>query len=356
MVANVSFTLGELAARLAVQLRGEAGRTIRRVATLEEGGPDALTFFANPKYRSQLANTQAGAVVLSPESVPDCPSGVAALVCREPYLVFAKAARLFHPDPQVRGGIHASAVVAPDARIDPSAWIGPGAVVESGVSIEARVFVGPACVIGADCQIGEDSRLLARVTLCHGTQVGKRVLLHPGAVVGSDGFGFARDGDRWLRIPQIGRVRIGDDAEVGANTTIDRGALGDTVIEAGVIIDNQVQIGHNVRIGAGTAVVACTGISGSTRVGRHCTIGGDVGIAGHLEIGDQVHLAAGAKVTRSLPGPGNYGGVLPVDLDPLWRRNVARLRHLDELAKRLVRLERRLAVQEPDSKDPRPTD
>lgn len=342
MEGGLRFTLGDLAAQVGAQLQGDPGLEVDRVASLQEAEAGALSFLANPKYRKHLSSTRASGVLLVPEHQQDCPS--AALVCANPYLAFARAVRLLYPTPEVAGGIHPSAVVDPSAQVDASAWIGQTAVVEAGARIAARVFIGPGCVIGRDCMIGEDSRLMARVTLCWGTRIGRRVLLYPGAVVGSDGFGFARDGERWLRIPQLGRVSLEDDVEIGANTTIDRGALEDTVIEAGVILDNLIQIGHNVRIGTGSAVVACTGISGSTRIGKHCTIGGDVGIAGHLEIGDHVHLAAGAKVTRSLPGPGSYGGVLPADQDPQWRRNVARIRQLDELAKRLARIEKQLST------------
>jgi UDP-3-O-[3-hydroxymyristoyl] glucosamine N-acyltransferase len=336
-----SATLGELAAHIGARLVGDAALTVDRVASLEWAEPGALSFLSSKRFRKFLETTRAGAVILGPADAALCP--VSALVCDEPYLGYARAAWLLYPEPEFAGGLHHSAVVDPLARVHPTAWVGPGAVLEAGVRIGPRVFVGPGCVIGRDCEVGEGSRLVARVTLGHGTLVGRDALLHPGAVVGSDGFGFARAEDGWLRIPQIGRVRLGDGVEVGANTTVDRGALGDTVIGAGVILDNQIQVGHNVQIGDNTAVAACTGISGSTRIGSNCLIGGDVGMAGHLVIGDGVSIAAGAKVTRDLPGPGNYGGVLPVDPDPLWRRNVARVRQLDALARRLIRIEKRVS-------------
>jgi UDP-3-O-[3-hydroxymyristoyl] glucosamine N-acyltransferase len=227
--------------------------------------------------------------------------------------------------------------------VDATAWIGPTAVVEEGAEIGPRVFVGPGCVIGAGCRIGEDSRLVARVTLSERTQVGKRVLIHPGAVIGREGFGFAKDGERWVRIPQLGRVRLGDDVEIGANTTVDRGALEDTVIADGAKLDNLIQIGHNCLIGENTAMAACSGISGSTRIGRNCTIAGAVGMAGHLEIGDNVHFTGMAMVTRSFQQPGLYSSGIPAMPNADWRRNAARFRHLDDLAKRLKRIEDALA-------------
>jgi UDP-3-O-[3-hydroxymyristoyl] glucosamine N-acyltransferase len=228
--------------------------------------------------------------------------------------------------------------------VDSTAWIGPTAVVEEGAEIGARVFVGPGCIVGADCRIGEDSRLVARVTLSEGTQVGKRVLIHPGAVIGREGFGFAKDGEQWVRIPQLGRVRLGDDVEIGANTTVDRGALEDTVIADGAKLDNLIQIGHNCLIGENTAMAACSGISGSTRIGRNCTIAGAVGMAGHLEIGDDVHFTGMAMVTRSFVEPGSYSSGIPAMPSGEWRRNVARFRHLDELSRRLKQLEARVAA------------
>ena len=215
-------------------------------------------------------------------------------------------------------------------------------MVEAEVWIGPRVFVGPGCILGEGVRIDADSRLVARVTLCGRTQVGKRALLHPGAVVGRSGFGFAKDGERWVRIPQVGRAVLGDDVEIGANTTVDRGAIEDTVIGDGVKLDNQIQIGHNVRIGEHTAMAANTGISGSTRIGRNCTISGAVGMAGHLEIGDDVHFTGMSMVTRSFPEPGSYSSGIPAMPSGEWRRNVARFRRLDELAHRLKQLEARV--------------
>jgi UDP-3-O-[3-hydroxymyristoyl] glucosamine N-acyltransferase len=213
------------------------------------------------------------------------------------------------------------------------------AVIEEGAEIGARVFVGPGSIVGAGCRLGEDSRLVARVTLCEGTRLGKRVLIQPGAVIGREGFGFAKDGERWLRIPQLGGVQLGDDVEIGANTTVDRGALEDTRIAAGAKLDNLIQIGHNCSIGENTAMAACSGISGSTTIGRNCTIAGAVGMAGHLTIGDNVHFTGMAMVTRSFTEPGLYSSGIPAMPSAEWRRNAVRFRHLDELSRRLKRLE-----------------
>jgi UDP-3-O-[3-hydroxymyristoyl] glucosamine N-acyltransferase len=222
-------------------------------------------------------------------------------------------------------------------------------VVEDGAEIGPRVFVGPGCIVGAECQVGEESRLVARVILCPGTQIGKRALIQPGAVIGRDGFGFAKDGDRWERMPQLGRVRLGDDVEIGANTCVDRGALEDTVIADGVKLDNLIQIGHNCRIGENTAMAACSGISGSTQIGRNCTIAGAVGMAGHLEIGDDVHFTGMAMVTRSFLDAGVYSSGVPAMPNAEWRRNAARYRHLDELAKRVKQMEAELAESKKQS-------
>jgi UDP-3-O-[3-hydroxymyristoyl] glucosamine N-acyltransferase len=293
-------SLDELAALVGAELRGDGTCRVYRVAGLKQATAGAVTFLGNTKYRKHLAGTRASAVILAPQDADACP--VAALVSSNPYLTYARTAELLNPLPPVVGGRHATAVVAASARVDPSASVGPGAVIEDEVTIGARVLVGPGCVIGRGSQVGEDSRLVARVTLCHGTMVGRRVLIHPGAVLGSDGFGLAKDGEVWVKVPQLGRVRVGDDVEIGANTTIDRGALADTVIHDGAKLDNQIQIAHNVEIGAHTAIAACVGISGSTRVGRNCSLGGGVGLAGHLEFADNVAITGQSLVTRSFQG------------------------------------------------------
>jgi len=314
---------------------------VRRVDTLRRAGDGSLCFFADRKYRAELRETKASAVIVAERDLELCP--VAALVSSNPYLTYAFAARLLHPPRAVVGGRHPSAVVADSARVDPSAWIGATAVVDAGAEIGPRVLVGPGSIVETGCRIGADSRLVARVTLCEGTQIGKRVLIQPGAVIGREGFGFAKDGERWIRIPQIGRVCLGDDVEIGANTTVDRGAIEDTVIADGAKLDNLIQIGHNCSIGANTAMAACSGISGSTRIGRNCTIGGAVGMAGHLEIGDDVHFTGMAMVTRSFTEPGVYSSGIPAMPSTEWRRNAVRFRRLDDFARRLKSLEEELA-------------
>ncbi|MBK1719827.1 UDP-3-O-(3-hydroxymyristoyl)glucosamine N-acyltransferase [Thiocystis violacea] len=334
--------LGELAARLGVPLRGDGAVLVTHVAQLTNADPRSLTFLGDPAYRPYLAETLAAAVILS-ESDAEA-ARVCVLVSDNPYLTFAKAARILHPDPPVVAGIHPSAVVDPGARVDPTACIGPLAVLEAGAVVGSRVFIGPACLLGEGAEVGEDSRLVARVTLCAGTQIGRRALIHPGAVIGSDGFGFAREGERWMRIPQVGRVILGDDVEIGANTTVDRGAIGDTRIGHGVKLDNLIQIGHNVVVGDNTAMAANTGISGSTRIGRNCTVAGAVGMAGHLEIGDDVHFTGMAMVTRSFKEAGHYSSGIPAMPSAEWRRSVARFRHLDELTRRVKQLEAKIAT------------
>jgi UDP-3-O-[3-hydroxymyristoyl] glucosamine N-acyltransferase len=336
----VAISLKELADRLDVELHGGGEQCVSRVETLARADGASLCFFADRKFRAQLGATAAAAVILSEKDLGLCP--VAALVSTNPYLTYALAARLLHPEPAVTGGRHPSAVVADSAQVDGSAWIGPMAVVEEDAEIGERVFIGPGSIVGPGCRIGEDSRLVARVTLCQGTQVAKRVLIQPGAVIGREGFGFARDGERWVRIPQLGAVRLGDDVEIGANTTVDRGALEDTLIANGAKLDNLIQIGHNCSIGENTAMAACSGISGSTRIGKNCTIAGAVGMAGHLTIGDDVHFTGMAMVTRSFSEPGLYSSGIPAMANAQWRRNAARFRHLDELTRRLKDLEERL--------------
>jgi len=336
-------SLDELAAEVGAEVRGDGTCRVERVATLQHATAGAISFLVNPKYRRYLAGTGATAVILGPGDADACP--VTALVSSNPHLAYARVAALLNPPDTRQSGCHPSAVVADSAQVDTSAWIGPGVVIEDRVEIAARVFVGPGCVIGCGCRIGEDSRLVARVTLCRETLVGKRALIHPGAVLGSDGFGLAKDGEVWVKVPQLGRVCIGDDVEIGANTTIDRGALEDTVIRDGVKLDNQIQIAHNVEIGEHTAIAACVGISGSTRVGRSCTLGGGVGLAGHLEFADNVHFTGQSLVTRSFLTPGLYSGNLPATPNREWKRNMARLRHLDEMWRRLTDLEKQVQAR-----------
>ncbi len=323
----MAIALGELAVRFGCELRGDPQIRIDQVAPLATAGAGALSFLANSKLVAALAATRASAVALEPRVAAACP--VAALISDNPHALFARIASLLYPLPPLRPGIHASALVDASAQIDASAEVGPYAVIGAGAVIGPRCFIGPACLIGENARLGPDCRLVARSTLQGAVQLGARVLIHPGVVIGADGFGLARDGQSWLKVPQIGTLRIADDVEIGANTTIDRGAIEDTVIAEGVKLDNQIQVGHNVQIGAHTAIAACTGIAGSTRIGSRCIIGGGTGIAGHLEICDDVTLSAMAAVAGSIRKPGVYSSVIPVEPVRRWRRIVARLKLLE---------------------------
>jgi UDP-3-O-[3-hydroxymyristoyl] glucosamine N-acyltransferase len=329
-------TLGELAVRFGCELEGDPGTEVDSVATLQNAGPRSITFLANPKYRRLLAATRAAAVVLDARSAEACP--VAALISANPYATYARVAALLHPESTWPAGVDAGAHISADARVAASASIAAGVVIEAGVRIGERVRIGPGCVVMRASSIGDDTRLSANVTICHGVRIGARVLIHPGAVIGADGFGLAPERGAWIKVPQVGSVRIGDDVEIGANTTIDRGAIEDTVIEEGVKLDNQIQIGHNVQIGAHTAIAGCTGVSGSTVIGRRCMIGGMVGFAGHLSVCDDVVITGLTLVSHSIRKPGVYSSGLPADEARRWRRNAVRLRHLDELAKRVEKL------------------
>jgi UDP-3-O-[3-hydroxymyristoyl] glucosamine N-acyltransferase len=334
--AAASLSLGQLALRFGCALRGDPARRVDSVAGLD-GGPSSLGFLVNPALREVLRTSRLGAVVLAPKHAGDCP--VDALLHPNPHATFARIAALLHPLPPLRAGVHASAVVAPGAVIDATAEVGPLAVVEEGARIGARCRIGPQAIVGAGTVIGADTRILERACVLAGSELGERCIVHPGAVIGSDGFGNARDGVAWVKVPQLGRVRIGHDVEIGANTTIDRGALGDTVIEDGVRLDNQIQVAHNVRIGAHTAIAACTGIAGSTRIGQRCMIGGGTGIGGQLTIGDDIVIAGFGMVTHSLSQPGMYSNVLPAEEARHWRRIVGRIKRLDALEARVRRLE-----------------
>lgn len=340
--------LGELAVRFGCELRGDPDVSVDRVATLQDAQPGALSFLANPKYRKHLAGTGATAVVLDAASAVDCRTN--ALIAANPYATYARIAQVLHPEPAFAGGRHPTAVVDPQAQVDPSAWVGPHCFVAAGAVIDRQAYLGPGSVMLERARLGAASRCVANVTLCADVQVGERCLLAPGVVIGADGFGHAPDQDGYVKVPQIGAVRIGDDVEIGANTTIDRGAIEDTVIGNGVKIDNQVQVGHNCRIGEHTVIAGCAGISGSVTVGKRCMIGGMVGVVGHLEICDDVYLTGKTMVSHSITKPGLYSGQLPLDEARRFRRNSARFQHLDELARRVQKLER--AANDKDESDP----
>lgn len=338
--SNTGWRLTHLAAAVNGQLHGDHGQRVMAVAPLARARGQEIAFLSDQRLLPLLEQTQAGAVILRAEHYPKCPT--AAIAVADPQLAFARIAALLHPPAPAVPGVHPSSSVADDARIDPSASVGPLCVIEPGARIQARAVLGPQCVIGAGVEIGPDTRLVARVTILAAAHIGARCLFHPGSVVGSDGFGYARDGVQWVRIPQLGSVSIEDDVEIGANTTIDRGALDDTVIRRGVKLDNQIQVAHNVEIGEDTAMAGCVGISGSTRIGARCTVGGGAGFAGHLEIADDVHIAGMAMVTKSLGAAGAYGSGLPVEPQGKWRRSVARVRQLEALTERVRALESKL--------------
>ena len=346
----MNLPLAELAVRFGCELRGDPAVMVERVGTLAGAGAGELAFLANPQYRAQLGSTRACAVVLDAANAAHCP--VAALVHSNPYARYARIAALLHPETPAAPGVHAHALVDPSTRVAATASIGAGAIIGARCTIGERVRIGPGCVLGDDVEVGEDCRLHARVTLESGTTLGARVCLQSGAVIGSDGFGYAHEGVGWTKVPQLGRVRIGADVEIGANTTIDRGAIDDTVIGAGVKLDNQIQVAHNVHIGEHTVIAACTGISGSTRIGARCMIAGAVGIVGHLDICDDVVVTGLSMVSHSISTPGVYSGGIPAAPAALWRRLVGRFKRLDALAGRVTRLERATHSSTPRTQAP----
>ena len=325
------FAASELAQRFGLELRGD-DRAVHGVGTLSNATPEQLSFLANPRYRSQLAETAAGVVVLRTDEA-DARDGTA-LLARDPYVAFAKIAALFERKSARDTGIHASAAVDTSAAVDPSAHVGPHVSIGARSRIGAGAVIGPGCVIGDDCEVGKGCELVARVTLVTRVRLGKRVLIHPGAVLGADGFGIAMDHGHWIKVPQLGGVIVGDDCEIGANTTIDRGALGDTVLEEDVRLDNQIQVGHNVRIGAHTAMAGCSAVAGSASIGRHCLVGGGAGILGHLDVCDRVVITAMSLVTHSIREPGEYSSGTPLMDNRRWRKSAARFKQLDDIARR----------------------
>jgi len=330
-----SYQLRELAERFGLELQGVT-TAVHGVATLEGAAPGQISFLANPSYRKHLPGTRAGAVILRRDDAANCP--VACLIAGDPYVAFAKIAALFETVSETVPGIHASAVIAGSARVAATASIGPLVSIGARSIVAEGAVIGAGCVIGTDCVVGTDCELLPRVTLVTRVTLGRRVRIHPGAVLGAEGFGLAMDAGRWIKVPQLGGVLIGDDCEIGANTTIDRGAIEDTVLEEDVRLDNQIQIGHNVRVGAHTAMAGCVAIAGSTRIGRYCLIGGGAGMVGHIEICDKVLVTAMSLVTHSISQPGEYSSGTPIQPSRDWRRNAARFKHLDELARKIAPL------------------
>lgn len=336
-----TYTLRELAAFLSAEFRGNPDCVVAGIGSIASAGPEQISFLNDLSYSQYLTTTKA-AVIVKAENITDKNSGNF-IVVNDPYLAYAKISILFDDTPAMSFGIHQTAVVGEDCEIDKEVSIGPFCVIGRKVKIGNGVRIEAGCVIGDETEIGEKSRLCANVTLYHKVKLGKRVLLHSGVVIGSDGFGNANERGVWHKIYQLGTAIIGNDVEIGANTTIDRGAIEDTVIEDGVRIDNQVQIGHNVHIGAHTAIAGCVGIAGSTKIGRHCMIGGGAGIVGHIEIADRVVITGMSGVDKSITEPGGiYASGIPAIPHRAWWRTLARLMNLEELTRRIKALEKKI--------------
>ena len=336
----MAFTLEYLARQIGGTVKGDADLVIESIGTLAGAGNGQISFLSNSKYRSQLATTQASAVIVSAEDAEFCP--VNALICANPYVGFAKIAQLLDDTPNVSEDIAATAVIHPSVTLGRNVRIGHNAVIEAGAVLGDDVQIGAGCFVGKHAYIGEGTKLWANVTIYHKVQMGKHCLVQSGTVIGSDGFGYANEGGQWIKIPQLGRVIIGDNVEIGASTTIDRGAIEDTIIGNGVILDNQIQIAHNVVIGDYTAIAGCSVIAGSTKVGRHCTFGGLVAINGHLEICDNVFLTGMTMVIKDIKEPGAYSSGMPAVTNREWRKNAVAMRNLDSFNQRLKAVEKQL--------------
>jgi UDP-3-O-[3-hydroxymyristoyl] glucosamine N-acyltransferase len=332
------YSLEELADRLGLAFTGEAQRSITGLATLAEAGPGELAFLDNKKYLPQLARTRAAAVILHPDLVQQCP--VDCLLAAAPYVAFAAATRLFDNAPSPTRGVHSAAVISPQAQVHPDACVGPNAIVEAGAVVEAGVTLGAGVYLGQGSRLGAGTRVFPNAVIYHDVHLGEDCTVHAQAVLGADGFGFARGDDGWEKVCQLGGVRIGNRVEIGACTTIDRGTLEHTVIDDGVIVDNQVQIAHNCRIGKNTAIAGCVGLAGSTIIGANCTLAGGVGVVGHVEICDNVHVTGMTMVTRSITKPGSYSSGTPMADTRGWKRNAVRFSQLESIQQRLATLEK----------------
>ena len=338
----MGLTLSKLSRITGAELRGDPERVITHASVLQDADEGAISFLANRRYAAFLPTTRASAVILGPDDAPDCPCDC--LVSDNPYLAHARVMVALYPAAELAPGVHPSAHVDATAQVADSAEVSANCYIGPGVVLEADVFIGPGCVLLEGVSVGAGSRLVASVTLCAHTRLGQRCLIHPGVVIGGDGFGLANDDGAWVKVPQIGRAVLGDDVEVGACSSIDCGAIGDTVIEDGVKLDDQVHVAHNVRIGRHTAVAGCVGIAGSTQIGAYCTIAGAAGITGHAELADHVHVSGMTAVTRSIKKAGVYTGTVPPMDHASWLKNFARLRHLDDMVRRVRALEKELAA------------
>jgi UDP-3-O-[3-hydroxymyristoyl] glucosamine N-acyltransferase len=332
-------TAAQLAQRFGLGLQGDGDVRVSGVATLAGARPGELAFLANPRYRAQLPTTRASVVVVRAGDADTDFQGTL-LLTDDPYVAFARIGTLFDVRIAHAPGVHATAAIDDGATVDAAAHVGPFASIGPRSVVHAGAVIGPGCAIGEDCIVGEDCELGANVSLVRRVRLGKRVLIHPGAVLGADGFGLAMDGGRWIKVPQLGGVVVGDDCEIGANTTIDRGALEDTVLEEDVRLDNQIQIGHNVHVGAHTAMAGGAAIAGSARIGRYCLIGGCAGVVGHIELCDRVVVTAMTLVTHSIREPGEYSSGTPLMDNRNWRRSAARFKQLDALARRVQAIDK----------------
>lgn len=336
----MKLALKKLAEEVGGSVIGDGDCLIEGVATLKNAGPGEISFLTNLKYKSELENTRASAVILTEKHAGACSTN--ALVVANPHAAYAKIATRLHAEAKPESGIHPTALVEEGCDIHETVAIGPHSYIEAGVSLDAGTVIGPGCYLGKGVTLGKDCRLSARVSIMRHCRLGDRVLVHPGVVIGADGFGQANDNGSWIKVPQIGAVRIGHDVEIGANTTIDRGAIEDTIIEDGVKLDNLIQIAHNVRIGRNTVMAACGAVAGSTVIGVNCLIGGSVAIAGHLTIADNVTLTGRSTVLQSITEPGVYSSSSPLEPNKLWHKNYIRFKQLDEMARRIKTLEKKL--------------
>ncbi|GAB3216073.1 UDP-3-O-(3-hydroxymyristoyl)glucosamine N-acyltransferase [Pseudaeromonas pectinilytica] len=340
----MSVTLGQLATLLGAELHGDASIEVSRVANLETAGSGEISFLSDSKYQSFLAQTAASAVLVKAADLSVCQTN--ALVVKDPYVGFARVAQLLDSTPQPALDIHSTAVIAADVQLGQNVAIGPHAVIESGVVLGDGVAIGPGCFVGKNSRLGKGSRLWANVTIYHNVEIGDACLIQSGTVIGADGFGYANERGEWIKIPQVGKVILGNRVEIGASTTIDRGAIDDTIIADNVIIDNQCQIAHNVEIGYGTAIAGGTVIAGSTKIGKYCIIGGAAVINGHIQVCDQATITGMSMVMRSISEPGIYSSGVPAQSNREWRKMAARVLHIDEMHKRLNQLEKRIEDQE----------
>ena len=335
-----NFTLKELAEKIGAEVRGNGEDVVSSIGTLSGATKGQISFLANSKYRSQLSETNATAVIVTPEDAEFCPCN--ALIMKNSYVGFALAAQILDTTPACASDISPSAVISSEANIGQNVAVGANAVIEAGATLADNVQVGPGCFIGKNASIGANTKLWANVSVYHNCVVGADCLIQSGAVIGSDGFGYANDAGNWIKIPQLGRAVLQDRVEIGANSTIDRGALEDTIIETGVIIDNLVQIAHNVVVGAYTAIAACSVIAGSTTIGRYCVIAGMVGINGHITVTDKVTLTGFCMVTKSISESGVYSSGIPATTNKEWRKNMVALRNIGEMSKRVKALEKKI--------------